>query len=612
MDEKALLTDIPPEQRPKLAEGQKRWLRRRDMLSSPLWAALGSFVGMSLALLVFGGLSGLRPQSLAPPLIEQWLIPQMTSTTHANYTGKTIPGTEGGDVSTTENVWKCIPPPPPFLLEDSRITSHPVVLLALANSKRILEANAKLYKDAVSVSIVHASKGKIFDFHSGRIKLNDSWTTSPATVDGDSIFRIASISKVFTVLEALILGRQAQLNKFTPELTLDSRLQEVLPEFKLPARFEDEAAEITLAQLGSHRAGIGRDVGELEINSLLDIIYPPNSKIDGLLDSFPHNRTKEEVLSLIAEQDLIWQVGETPSYSNTGFSLLGMAVTKYHDRLWKQGKNFTAIMNDDIFTPLDMDHTFTGPIPPLLKKQVTVPGSRSFVDKLFSLSVDPAGGIYSTSNDLSKFLHRVLLASKPRLITPAQRLSWLKSVHQFTGGLTSVGVPWETFRAIMPDYSVYNIYTKGGGLPGQFSEISTFPEFGYGIVVLTSIATTDEELFAGGNFTDPLGLSFQIHNTLAPAIWAAYNTLLIADYVGIYADASGGSARVTFKEGMLVLEALHVKGVDVLLKWDELTWTQVGKRPRRYENGAKLVGTAFAGQFRTAELHGCGWYGFDA
>ncbi|EPS41918.1 hypothetical protein H072_4124 [Dactylellina haptotyla CBS 200.50] len=608
MDEEKRRLFEAEEDRSRYQVPSHRRLQRRDVVMATLRQTVATFVGMALAIVLVGPYANLAMPSTAQRWLAGALVPT-SSATHPEHTyaGLTLPTS---NENAAEFVWKCVPPPPPFLLQDPRIVENPAVVSALASLQLVLRLKTAPYNDAFAVSIVHASKGKIFEFHKGRVRTNESATDSPDLVDGDSIFRIASITKAFVVLEALILSRQARLRNFKPELTLGSRLQEVLPEFKLPAGFEDEEASITLADLGSHMAGLGRDIGELQLNSLNDIVFPPVNGSD-LFDDFPHNRTYDELLDLIADKDLIWQVGEVPSYSNTGFSLLGMAVVKYYNKLFGTSKDFTAILQEDIFTPLAMNHSFTGPIPPHLRKHVTVPNAKNFVDKVFAPAHDPAGGIFSSPNDLSSLLHKVLLSQIPKLISPSQRLTWLRAHHQFTDGLSSVGIPWETYRAIMPDYSTHNLYFKGGGLPSQVSQISTFPDYGYGVIALTSIGLSDDELHKGGNFSDPGSLSFEIHNILAPAIWAAYNEILIADYVGIYVSGDG-FAKVVFKEGMLVIDQFFAKGVDVLLKWDEMIWTEVGKRRRLYDTGAKLIGTAFDGQFRTTLMHGCAWTGFDA
>ncbi|KAK6515969.1 hypothetical protein TWF281_004559 [Arthrobotrys megalospora] len=574
--------------------------KKRDSMKWLLnvyWTAIGFAAGMLLTLYVTHA-NVLSPTST--------LLKRQSSDA---YEGPTV-SASGGAVSVPPQ-WRCVPPPPPFILDDPRVMQHPAVKLSLAQIELTLKASVLNSKDALSISIVHSSKGKIYEFHNGRKRLNESVYASPARVDGDSIHRIASISKVFAVLEALVLSRQAQVKKFVPELTLESRLQDVLPEFKLPNAFKDEAGDITLGQLGSHRAGIGRDMGEMVFNTVKDIIWPPVPGQKTFIEKYySHNTTAQELLNTVSKNDLIWEVGQTPSYSNTGFSLLGMATGSYREKLKKQRKNWASSIKDDIFDPLKMDHTFAGPIPKNLRKDIVTPNSRNFVDLPVPSIHDPAGGIFSTSNDLAKLLHKVLLSRTPLLISNSQRHNWLRSIHYNTDAITSVGIPWESYRAIMPDYAAYNIYFKGGGLPGQFSQISAFPEFGYGITVLTSLGSTDQELFNGAETTDPLGLSFQMHNTLAPAIWKAYNSIVTQDYAGTYKSADG-TARVVFENGVLVLKELKLHGVDVLQKADQLIWRQGGKQISIFGYGAGLAGTGFPGKFRAAPLYTCVWSGFD-
>ncbi|KAF3929402.1 hypothetical protein ABW19_dt0207632 [Dactylella cylindrospora] len=581
--------------------------RSRATLHYAKSTAIATVVSFGL-LLVIKLLLNLQPVWILEtlPAIQRWALPQTTQ--GGRYSGSTVLSTDNARAIN----WKCIPPPPPAFLEHEAILADPVVVAALVEIEALLDSQRLQHgwKDAISINLVHASKGIFFEWYSGRNRLNESADVSPDPVDGNSIYRIASITKTFTVLEALVLGRQAQLKNFTPEISLESRLKSILPEFHLPAGFGIEAGEITLGQLGSHRAGLSRDIGELEFNSLNDIIYPPPPGPEFFAD-FPHNRSNEELVQLTSSTDLIWQVGEMPSYSNTGFSMLGIAVERYYSKLWNTTRTFGDIIAKDILSPLNMSHSFLGPIPPHLRNDVITPAATNFVDKLFAESHDPAGGMYASSHDLSNFLHRVLLSSKPELITGGQRLTWLKSIHQFTDGISSTGIPWETIRAVLPDFSTYNIYFKGGGLPAQTTEISALPELGYGVVVLTSLGITNEELHNGTNHSEPFGLSIQVHNIIAPALWQAYNNALIAQYVGIYVSGDG-FARISFKEGTLVLEQFFARGTDVLLKWDQVIWIASGKGPRLFDVGAKLQATAFKGQFRATILYGCSWGAFDA
>ncbi|KAF3221644.1 hypothetical protein TWF106_005933 [Orbilia oligospora] len=497
-----------------------------------------------------------------------------------------------------------------FLLEDPRIMDHDAVKQALVHIDSILKSTLTATKDAVSLSIVHSSKGKAYEFHKGRKRLNESEPSE--IINGDSIHRVLSITKLFTVLEALVLGRQAQVKRFLPELTLGSRLQDVLPEFSLGSTFKD-AGDITLGELGGHRSGLSREVGKMVLTSFNDVTWPPIPGRNVLDHGEIKNDTSiQEYLKMISKRDLVWQVGETPSYSNTGFNLLGLATERYRQKLTKERKRWDEMMKDDIFDPLGMDHTFAGPIPEHLRKDIITPSASNMVDLVLPHVTDPAAGIFSTSNDLSKLLHKVLLSSNPLLISNSQRHTWLKSIHQNTDGMTSVGIPWESYRAMMPDYGTYNIHFKLGSHPAHQNQISVFPEFGYGIVALVSVGSTDEELSKGAAKADPLAISFDIHNTLAPAIWKAYNSILISDYVGTYTSRDGiDIARIVWENDLLVIKELKIKGVDMLLKADHLLWTLGGPQFKVFEAGIKLTGTGYLGNFRGAALNVCAWDNFD-
>ena len=82
-----------------------------------------------------------------------------------------------------------------------------------------------------SVEIVTSDDDSLFEYHHGD------------GISGDSVYRIASISKVFTVYEALLQG-----------VNLDDSVARYLPQFNTP-----EYAGITLRSLAGHTSGITRD-----------------------------------------------------------------------------------------------------------------------------------------------------------------------------------------------------------------------------------------------------------------------------------------------------------------------------------------------------------------
>ena len=84
--------------------------------------------------------------------------------------------------------------------------------------------------DSLAVAVVTPA-GPIYEAFRGPIRANESsWPGRGADVDGDSIFRIASVSKLFASLEALILRDRGALNlwvglSFRNEILTDEREQ---------------------------------------------------------------------------------------------------------------------------------------------------------------------------------------------------------------------------------------------------------------------------------------------------------------------------------------------------------------------------------------------------
>ena len=139
-----------------------------------------------------------------------------------------------------------------------------------------------------------------------------------------SIFHVASLSKQFTSAAILLLAQDGKLS-------LDDDVRKYVPE--LP----DFGKRITIRQLMNHTSGI-RDQW-----TLLGLGGWRYSR-DLISDA--------DVLSLLSKQkDLNFTPGERHLYSNSGFTLLAVIVSRV------SGKTFRAFTTERIFTPLGMTHT---------------------------------------------------------------------------------------------------------------------------------------------------------------------------------------------------------------------------------------------------------------
>jgi CubicO group peptidase (beta-lactamase class C family) len=108
---------------------------------------------------------------------------------------------------------------------------------------------------------------------------------------------------------------------------------------------EVESDPITLRQLASHMAGIGK----LPPYNFDWWPYPP-PKLPTL--RWP---TLEEQLESIAKLPLITPPYAFPVYSNTGFSLLGASLTSAYSHATGNETTYSELLKRDIFTPLGMN-----------------------------------------------------------------------------------------------------------------------------------------------------------------------------------------------------------------------------------------------------------------
>ena len=192
----------------------------------------------------------------------------------------------------------------------------------------------------------------------------------PATAEA-SLFRIGSISKLMTWTAAMQLVEQKKLS-------LDEDINTYL-DFKIPPAFDKP---ITLRNLMAHTAGFEdtwRDFG----------VADPEQMIS--LESYVKTHIPRR----------IYPSGEVSAYSNYGATLAGYLVQRI------SGKPFAEYVNENIFRPLDMDHTtFVQPLPPDLVPIMSSgygvasspPGRFEYVN-LF-----PAGSVSASANDMCKFM----------------------------------------------------------------------------------------------------------------------------------------------------------------------------------------------------------------
>ncbi|RMZ67195.1 beta-lactamase family [Pyrenophora seminiperda CCB06] len=311
-------------------------------------------------------------------------------------------------------------------------------------------------------------------------------------VNGDALYRIASITKTFTVLG--ILYQHAAGN-----LSLDETANMYLKELGDKSDGGIPWKDITLRSLASQLSGIPREWAQGDIINQhfdpTDVGLPPDVSREGLpaCDEYSPNyetictakgsvSNSSRVTQLCV--DLFKQIkkfrplfapNQASTYSNLAYEILGLVI-------WRvRNQTYESYINDAIFSPLNM-FTTTFSLPP--DSAGVIPAGDQFWDVNEGVQ-NPTGGIYSSSKDLSKYLRYVL--THFNAITPA--INWIHPVSPSRGLNSFYGMPWEIFqtdRILKNSKRTVRFITKSGGLPGYTSIIMTVPEYDMGITILVA------------------------------------------------------------------------------------------------------------------------------
>ncbi|CAJ2509583.1 Uu.00g146090.m01.CDS01 [Anthostomella pinea] len=300
--------------------------------------------------------------------------------------------------------------------------------------------------------------------------------TRPGTthVSGDSQYRIASVTKSFTVLG--VLYQHAAGN-----LSLDDPVLNYIPELSSPDSGKLPWKDITIRALASQISGLPREMGQGDLFGIRDPTdygLPPVEG-NGLPTCYWYNHfvpcNKSELFRDLKTKDPLFAPNQKSTYGNVNFALLGLVLENV------TGVSYSDYMRTAIFEPLDLTSTF-----------LDAPSDENAVLPVgqYYWGVDggvlrPSGGIYTSSSDLSKYLRYVLT----HFNALATGVNWFMPASWATGLRSFYGMPWEIFRTekILPETDrPVTLVTKGGGQPDYFSKIIMMPEYGLGLTILTA------------------------------------------------------------------------------------------------------------------------------
>ncbi len=394
------------------------------------------------------------------------------------------------------------------------------ILAACANTKRVVEVDHQAF--GAELDAVLAEVYSKFDIEHG---------TSIAVIKGDKViynkafgyadienkiradentsFYIASTTKPFTALAALLLAEKGLIN-------MDKSLQAYFPEAKFHP--EIEADTITPRHLLSHTAGIAND--PLVVRTAYSGVHTP-----------------ELLQRLVVESSV---PAKTPfgqySYTNVGYNIFAVILERELKQPWQQ------ILENNIFAPLAMNRS-SGYISSAKRPGWTLANNYS------KLSTEPfktlplqkrdntmhaGGGMIASSHDLAQFVIAQLNDGE------------INGKRHFPAGL----IPKSQQQQAEQDatYEIYqrNGYAMGwvvgeldgekllhhfGGFAGHHPHVSFMPQHKIGLVVLNNedyVATKVTSVIARFVYARLLGQNSageQAHNQISELVPKIEKTL---------------------------------------------------------------------------------------
>ncbi|KAF2731271.1 beta-lactamase/transpeptidase-like protein, partial [Polyplosphaeria fusca] len=325
--------------------------------------------------------------------------------------------------------------------------------------------------NAIQVFSLNDDESPLYEYYrSGSI-------LSPAgvqKVDGDSVMRIGSISKLITVYMVLAeLGDKAW----------DFKITEVVPELKNWNRTEWEENplyhvnwdEITLGSLAGHLSGIAVSVidqGALgQAYTQFGLPQLPVSEQPAC--SYANNCTREEFFEQLGRRNPVHLPNTTPAYNGAGIMLLAYALESL------TGKSYEQTLQSVLIEPLKLSGTSYSK--PDDSKGVIPYNSSTSLWGFNAGTGTSQGGLYSSLNDLAKMGRSILGSS---IIDKNTTRAWLKPTSFTSTMMGAVGRPWEIYRVsdTIPDHIV-DLYTKGGDVGQYRSILALAPDYNIGFVV---------------------------------------------------------------------------------------------------------------------------------
>jgi CubicO group peptidase (beta-lactamase class C family) len=398
-------------------------------------------------------------------------------------------------------------------------------------------------------------------------------------VDANTLFGIASNSKAFTSAALAILVDEKKLD-------WDDKVIKYIPEFKMYNDYVTD--EFTIRDLLTHRSGLGLGAGDL-------MIWP-----DG------HNFTPNDIIRNIQYLKPVSGFRTKYDYDNLLYVIAGEVVARI------SGQSWTEFIEGRIMKPLDMKNSAASwnrlkDTSNVIVPHVPIDGKLKVITRYKNPIFDAAAGIYTSVNDLSKWVmlqlqkgrygnSRIFSEKQSAEMWTPQTLMPNKTAPPYNSVFKSYGLGWQ-----ITDVKGKLQASHTGGLEGIVTQVTLVPELQLGIIVLTNqqtgaafnaVTNTIKDSYLGIDSEDyvtayknKLQANEDNADKITDEVWAAVAknqtdkiNINPKHYTGTYKDNWFGTVTITEKNGKMYFaskrspqlsgEVFYYKDNNFVVRWD--------------------------------------------
>lgn len=283
----------------------------------------------------------------------------------------------------------------------------------------------------------------------------------------DTIYRVGSVSKLFTDIAVMQLVEQGNLD-------LDAPVESYLPDFKPQNSY---GIPVTLRRMMSHRSGLVRE-----------------SPVGNYFD--PTEPSLKDTVASLNQTSLVYKPDSKTKYSNAAIAVVGAVLES------KLTVSHPERVRQSILDPLRMTSSDFVITPAVREKLATgwmwTYDGRRFKAPEFLLGTGPAGNMYSSVVDLSKFLSCLFRNGR----TKENRILAAETLELMMTRLPDAGGKPEGFGLgfYVQDLDGYRKIGHGGAVYGFSTQLAALPQRKLGVALASSLDVTNDVIERLGDY----------------------------------------------------------------------------------------------------------------